>query len=90
MEQGARRKKIALFVLFAVKITIMTQNDLINAHHYIESLDMDEQTKEVCRGIMLGKYWAITFKNRGRDITQIPTKTLIDQIISESNPNLSA
>jgi len=69
----------------------MTEQDLINTHHYIQSLDTDEQTKEVCRGIMLGRYWAITFKNRGLDITQIPTKTLIDQIISEqSNPNLSA
>ncbi len=81
---------VELAEAFAVKIIIMTQNDLINAHNYIESLDADEQTKEVCRGIMLGRYWAITFKNRGLDITQIPTKTLIDQIISDSNPNLSA
>ena len=64
----------------------MTQDDLIAAHHYIEKLLVDETTKETCRGIMLGRYWAVTFKNRGLDITDIPTRDLIDMVANANIP----
>ena len=58
----------------------MTQHELIEFHHYIESLPIDETTKDTCRGIMLGRYWAIMLKQRNMDITDYSTKQLVDMV----------
>ncbi len=58
----------------------MTQQELIEFHHYIEALAVDETTKDTCRGIMLGRYWALALKQRGMDITDYSTHQLIDMV----------
>ena len=70
----------------------MTQQELVDAHYYIEGLPIDDTTKDVCRGIMLGRYWAIQMKNRGMDITNYSTQELIDMVAQNrfSPPNVSA
>lgn len=61
----------------------MTQQELIDAHHYIESLNVDETTKETCRGIMLGRFWALAMRQRNMDITDYSTKQLIDMVANK-------
>ena len=63
-----------------------SQDDLLETHYYIESLDIPEETKEVCRGIMLGRYWAIVFARRGMEITNYSARELIDMVI-DPNPS---
>ena len=58
----------------------MTQQELIDAHHYIESLAVDETTKDTCRGIMLARFWAVVLRQRGMDITDYTTQQLIDMV----------
>ena len=58
----------------------MTQQELIDAHHYIESLPIDETMKDTCRGIMFGRFWALALKERSMDITEYGTKQLIDMV----------
>lgn len=58
----------------------MTQQDLIEAHHYIESLPIDETAKDTCRGIMLGRFWAFALQQRGMNLTDYSTKQLIDMV----------
>ena len=64
----------------------MTKEDLIAGHNYIQTLDIDETTKETCRGIMFGRYWALQFKEHGLDITDVPTRELIDMIANAQVP----
>ena len=70
----------------------VTQQDLVDAHFYIEGLPIDDTLKDTCRGIMLGRYWAGQLERRGMEITDYSLRQLIDMVAQQrfAPPDVSA